>query len=120
VVFLVLIGALCGCEFEAPEINSASYVEFSSGLPGPRVELSDQQVQALSVWLFEHRSGWSRNLVTYSPRILIAINQKDGESSSIDLWSNTINYYGSAGQFQRKLSESEALVVFGIIGAQRK
>ena len=59
-------------------------------------------------------------MVTYSPRILIAINQKDGGLSSIDLWPNTINYYGPSGQYQKTLTDAEALVVFKMIGAERK
>lgn len=103
--------AIClqGCSVDVPSIASASYIVYAAGVPGPEVNLSSAQIQALSEWLDGHRAGWTDIMVTTpSPRTLIALQHANRPASTLDLWPHRLLAYGRFGQYERPLSDEEA------------
>jgi hypothetical protein len=115
-VTMMLTVALCGCRLDVPPIASGTYTTYVAGSPGPRRELTSDQRQALTTWLGEHRSEWSRTVVTHVPGTLVSIQHIEGSESTLNLWPRSLMAYGQFGQLQRSLTEEEGRRLAEILG----
>jgi hypothetical protein len=111
---IALAAGLLGCNLDAPPISAATCTTYVSGTPGPRRPLTITQRQALSKWLTEHRTEWSRTVATHVPRTVIEM-EHEGGTTSLNLWSRLLIASGPFGQYQRTLSEDEARTLAGIV-----
>lgn len=114
--YVLLCAALAACNVEIPALQSATYIEYVKGSPSTPVVLSAAQVQRLSTWLASHRSGWSRSIVSYVPKVLIQMRHVDGTVSSLSVFSRKAIADGSFGSYERELTESEGLEIIGLLG----
>lgn len=118
-LIVVLAASLSACDLDVPPILSANCTTYVAGSPGPQKELTSVQLHALSTWLSEHRSNWSRTATTHAPGTLIWIRHQAGETSSLNLWPRLLVASGPFGQYQRVLTEDEARALTQILDPVR-
>jgi len=68
------------------------------------------------MWLSNHRSGWSRSIVTYAPKILITMTSENGKISVIEVWPNRISIYARFGNYGKKLTNQDYSEIISILG----
>ena len=112
---VLVCAVLSGCNLDFQAIQSASYATYEKGSPSKPTALSPAQVQQLSTWLASHRSGWSRSIVAYSPKILVQATHANGDVSGIDVWPSQVSAYGTFGQYERTLTESEYSAIISLL-----
>jgi predicted small lipoprotein YifL len=118
-VFLLLLLVLAACKLDFPPAKYASAQRFEKGYVVQTWQLNDDQLQRLSSWIGEHKSGWSKSYVTYFPGThIIQITNAEGKASYINIWTSTtvVANYGES-QFVQSFDTAEVQRLLSIVGA---
>ena len=118
-VFLLLLLALAACKLDFPTAKYAVAQRFENGNVVQTWQLDDDQLQRLSSWIDEHKSGWSKSYATYVPGTYIQMTNAAGKSSYINILTATtiVATYGES-QFTQSFDAAEVQRLLSIVGTR--
>ena len=91
-----------------PTAKRGSVETFRDGRMISARTLEEKQARAVSAWFLTHGSGWSRNLGSVAPGMMIRLLHSDREATVINLSGTTVVVTNSTGSFAKTLSAAEA------------
>jgi hypothetical protein len=119
---VIAIGALAAllssCKVEAPTLAAGSVEAFESGRPVKTWQLSPRNLEQLQGWLQRNTDGWSRDFVSYAPRLKASLKGADGSFLALNLMDTTVIVYGTPGQFKQTFSREEIASLRASLGVE--
>jgi hypothetical protein len=113
---LVLALLLGACSPNVPTAKRGSVETFRDGRMISARTLEENQARAVSAWFMTHGSGWSRDLGSVAPGMMIRLQHSDRETTVINLSGTTVVVTNSTGQFTKTLSPAEAAELGNLAG----
>jgi hypothetical protein len=111
---------LAGCEIDVPAIASGDAAMSEAGRVVRTWQLEGNQVREVSLWLNQHKDGWSRNFVTPSAQVSVKLVATDGTPLGLYILSNQvlINYRGT--QMSQTFPAAKVVALRTAVGAVTK
>ncbi len=96
---LAIALVLSACKFVLPATISATTESLDpKGIPYP-VELTKDQISALTSWFSLHQSGWTPSPASYVPGLQVHVKHTNGDVTNINILQNVIVVNNSNGQY---------------------
>ncbi len=105
---LLLALLLGACSPNVPTAKRGSVETYQDGRMLSSRELVEKEARAVTAWVKENSSGWSRNAGTNPPALMIRVKHSNFETTVINLSGTTVIVTNSSGQFKKILSPAEA------------
>lgn len=106
---------LAGCKLTLPQVTSATIERYQSGQAMQPTELNNNQIQALSGWFSSHNSGWSSNVASYVPTLIVRAKHSNGDTSVINVLPSMVVVYNRTGQYVQQFSQSDLAAIHSIV-----
>ena len=110
--------AVAACELEAPKLASGDVAVYDGGRSSHSWQLSAAQLTQIQSWLNNHRGGWSRDLNSYAPKVLISMKAVDGSPWGINVFSTGVVINGGGHQLNQSFEAREIELLKSAAGVE--
>jgi hypothetical protein len=118
VLLVTIVLVLGGCQVETPVLHSAKVKQFEKGREVRTWSLTDAQLQTVSEWLAERKSGWAPTPATFVPSLIVSGKDANDDVYELDVRSEDIVLTGPKGEFMKRFPPEELAALRNLLGAE--